>query len=246
MSIQIEHLTLGFDELRVLDDVTLTVEAGEFVSLIAPSGAGKSTLIKALSGILTPDQGKITVDGQAIDGLSTAFSYMPQDHLLLPWLTVRENAVLWHRINKQPIDEQQLEERLKVFGLWDYRDFIPEELSGGLRQRAALLRSVNNPAKYLLLDEPFGALDSMTRTIMQDWFLHLSSDIKRTTLLVTHDIEEAIYLSSKVIVLSKRPMRVKEIFDITAPFESRDRQWLASQEPLRSKIFDGLHASGDA
>ena len=193
MAIEINQLTVTIDNLEILKEIDLIVEKNSFVSIIAPSGAGKSTLLKVLTGVISPTSGEIFVDGEPIMGLNTAFSYMPQEDLLLPWASVFQNVTLYQKINHQKIDQEKVMEELQLFGLEKYSGFLPEQLSGGMKQRVALLRTMMNPADYLLLDEPFGALDAMTRSQMQDWLLQLPKQKTRTTLLVTHDIEEAIY-----------------------------------------------------
>lgn len=238
MSIEINHLAVTLDGLPVLKQIELNVVEGSFVSLIAPSGAGKSTLLKTLTGVLTPTEGEISVDGQKITGITQQFSYMPQEDMLLPWLSVKQNVSLYQKINHLPVDETVIEHLSKIAGLTEYQNFLPEQLSGGMRKRTALLRTMANPAKYLLLDEPFGALDSMTRSLMQDWLLSLPQELRRTTLLVTHDIEEAIYLSDRIIVLSARPAKV--IADFKLAPEQRNRTWLAKQAPLKEKIYHTL------
>lgn len=240
MSIQIEHLDVTIEGLEILKEIDLTVPKNSFTSLIAPSGAGKSTLLKALTGVQSITSGSIKVDGKMLSGLNTAFSYMPQEDMLLPWLDVYQNVTLYQRINHQKIDKKQVLEYLTLFGLEEYQDFLPEQLSGGMRQRTALLRTMMNPSHYLLLDEPFGALDAMTRGQMQDWLLSLPEKMKRTTLLVTHDIEEAIYLSDRIVVLSKRPARVIEELAVPVPKGKKSREWLIEQAPLKQTIYQLL------
>ncbi|WP_165005920.1 MULTISPECIES: ABC transporter ATP-binding protein [unclassified Enterococcus] len=240
MSIQIEHLDVTIEGLEILKEIDLTVPKNSFTSLIAPSGAGKSTLLKALTGVQSITSGSIKVDGKMLSGLNTAFSYMPQEDMLLPWLDVYQNVTLYQRINHQKIDKKQVLEYLTLFGLEEYQDFLPEQLSGGMRQRTALLRTMMNQSHYLLLDEPFGALDAMTRGQMQDWLLSLPEKMKRTTLLVTHDIEEAIYLSDRIVVLSKRPARVIEELAVPVPKGKKSREWLIEQAPLKQTIYQLL------
>ncbi|ASZ07232.1 ABC transporter ATP-binding protein [Enterococcus thailandicus] len=238
MAIEINQLTVTIDNLEILKEIDLIVEKNSFVSIIAPSGAGKSTLLKVLTGVISPTSGEIFVDGEPIMGLNTAFSYMPQEDLLLPWASVFQNVTLYQKINHQKIDQEKVMEELQLFGLEKYSGFLPEQLSGGMKQRVALLRTMMNPADYLLLDEPFGALDAMTRSQMQDWLLQLPKQKTRTTLLVTHDIEEAIYLSNRIIVLSARPARI--IADIKLPEKHRTRSWLGEQATLKQNIYQLL------
>lgn len=240
MTIALKNVGLTLDKLDILNDVTATIADGSFVSLIAPSGAGKSTILKLLTGLLRPSMGTLAVDGHAITGLNTTFSYLPQEDMLFPWYDVDQNITLYQRINHQPIDQERVTALLTICGLLPYRHFLPHQLSGGMRQRVALLRTMLNPANYRLLDEPFGALDAMTRGLMQDWLLGLPANLKRTTLLVTHDIEEAIYLSDRILVLSARPAHVVQ--DIALTPAVRNRDWLAAQAPLKAEIFELLRA----
>ena len=173
MSIEVEHLSVTINQLEILKEIDLSIPKNTFTSIIAPSGAGKSTLLKVLTGILEPSSGKILIDGQETSKLNTLFSYMPQENMLLPWLSVYQNVTLYQKINHKTIDKKQVLDDLALFGLKDYQHFLPPQLSGGMQQRTALLRTMLNPAPYLLLDEPFGSLDAMTRSQMQGWLLSL-------------------------------------------------------------------------
>lgn len=234
MAITLEHVTLTLDGLEILAPLDLTLASG-FTAVIGPSGAGKTTLLKLLLGIQAPTSGKIMIDDQPVAGIHTACAYMPQDSMLLPWLTVAQNVALYARVNRLPVPQAQLDELLERAGLSAYRDFLPAQLSGGMQQRVAFLRTVMNPAAYRLLDEPFGALDAMTRGVLQDWLLGLPQALQRPTLMVTHDIDEAIYLADRILVLSARPARV--LADIPVKATQRDRGWLAAQAPLHQRLY---------
>lgn len=238
MSIEVEHLSVTINQLEILKEIDLSIPKNTFTSIIAPSGAGKSTLLKVLTGILEPSSGKILIDGQETSKWNTLFSYMPQENMLLPWLSVYQNVTLYQKINHKTIDKKQVLDDLALFGLKDYQHFLPPQLSGGMQQRTALLRTMLNPAPYLLLDEPFGSLDAMTRSQMQDWLLSLPEEMKRTTILVTHDIEEAIYLSDQIFVLSPRPAKV--LTTIKIPSVERTRAWLIGQAALKQEIYQLL------
>lgn len=238
MSLQLENLTVTLEGLPILAELNLTVAENSFVTLIAPSGAGKSTLLKVLTGILPPTSGRALINGAAVTGLNTAFSYLPQSDMLFDWLSVYQNVTLYQKINHVAVDKERVAELLELFGLGEYQNFLPSQLSGGMRQRVALLRTMLNPANYLLLDEPFGSLDAITRGKMQDWLLSLPSALKKTTLLVTHDIEEAIYLSDRIVVLSARPAKI--IADIAVVPATRNRAWLATTGELKNKIYQLL------
>lgn len=237
MRSELDHVSLTLDGLPIIDDLSLTLETG-FTAVIGPSGAGKTTILKLLLGILAPTSGTVTLDGQPITGIHQAFAYMPQDAMLLPWYTVAQNITLYQRLNHLPVAVDQVSELLTVAGLAQYRDFRPGQLSGGMKQRVAFMRTVMNPAGYRLLDEPFGALDAMTRQLLQDWLLALPAAYQRPTLMVTHDIDEAIYLADRIIVLSKRPAKL--LADIKVTAMHRDRRWLAQQAPLKAQLYEQL------
>jgi ABC-type nitrate/sulfonate/bicarbonate transport system ATPase subunit len=196
--------------LDVIDSLDLEVETGSFVSLIGPSGCGKSTLCNLLAGIEVPDAGEILLDGKAIQGTLGNVGYMPQRDLLLPWRTLVENVLLGSEILKKDkkMARIEAEQWLNQFGLSPFSDLYPHQLSGGMQQRGALLRTILFGKKTLLLDEPFGALDALTRQEMQRWLLGIWNKTRHTVLLITHDIDEAILLSDKVVVLSQRPARI--------------------------------------
>lgn len=238
MTIEVKYLSVTINQLEILKEIDLTIPQNTFTSIIAPSGAGKSTLLKVLTGILKPSSGTILIDGQETSKLNTLFSYMPQENMLLPWLSVYQNVTLYKKINHKAIDKKQVLNDLTLFGLKEYQHFLPLQLSGGMQQRTALLRTMLNPAPYLLLDEPFGSLDAMTRSQMQDWLLSLPDEMKRTTILVTHDIEEAIYLSDQIFVLSSRPAKVLATIKISSV--ERTRSWLVGQAALKQEIYQLL------
>jgi ABC-type nitrate/sulfonate/bicarbonate transport system ATPase subunit len=191
--------------------VTFDVAPGELVSVIGPSGCGKSTLFNVIAGLDRPDAGRVLVDGADATGRVDPFAYMPQQDLLFPWRTVLDNTTLGLEV--AGVDRASARERagrlFEPFGLAGFERAHPAELSGGMRQRAALLRTVVQDRAVLLLDEPFGALDSMTRTDMQTWLAGMHARFDWTVLLITHDIREAVFLSDRVVVLGPRPTRVR-------------------------------------
>ncbi|MBR4077432.1 MAG: ABC transporter ATP-binding protein [Oscillospiraceae bacterium] len=239
MKLQVKNLSVTFEHKRILENLNLTVRSGEFVALIGPSGCGKSTLLNILAGVLSPECGEIYVDGSPVTGVSSHFAYMPQSDLLLPWKTILDNVTLYGTLHgkKQEARERALRE-FPVFGLQGYEKAYPHELSGGMRQRAAFLRTALCSADIMLLDEPFGALDVITRNDMQDWLLKLRRELGRTTLLVTHDIDEALYLADRIVVLGGSPACVTREIDLTGIEKSRD--WLYEQSELRKEIFNIL------
>jgi len=193
--------------LNVLENLSLEVNKGDFVSIIGPSGCGKSTLFSLICGLDVPEKGAISVEGEVPSLTAGKVSYMPQQDLLLSWRNVLDNVCLGCEIAGMP--KKQAQEKAKsllpLFGLAGFEERYPAELSGGMRQRAALLRTMLPGKEVLLLDEPFGALDAITRLRMQQWLLEVWSTFRKTVLFITHDIDEGIYLSDRVLVLSPRP-----------------------------------------
>lgn len=185
---------------QILSNLTLTIQPGEFVSVVGKSGTGKSTIFKLLTGLLTPDKGEMTIYNQpASPGM---VGYMPQKDLLLPWRTILENVMLATEIQKDlQLTKEQAITWLERVGLEEYIHAYPRELSGGMRQRAAFLRALLTGKDVLLLDEPFGALDALTKREMQAWLLSVWQDLNKTVLFITHDLEEAIFLSDRIVIL---------------------------------------------
>ena len=183
-----------------------------------------------------PDRGQILADGQEIRGVSERFAYMPQNDLLFPWQTILENVCLYGQIHGQAeAIRRRARENFPVFGLSGYEDSYPSALSGGMRQRAAFLRTALCHADILLLDEPFGALDVITRGEMQEWLLNMRKQLNKTVLLVTHDMDEAIYLSDRILILNPSPAGITGEFTVQEP--NRTREWLYSQGELRRAIY---------
>jgi ABC-type nitrate/sulfonate/bicarbonate transport system ATPase subunit len=237
-----------------VQDFNLTIEKGEFVTLIGPSGCGKSTLFNLIAGLVVPDSGSsIVLNGeQQKDGnLLGKISFMPQRDLLFPWRTVLDNATLALEIEGMSRREarKRAEPMFAEFGLEGFQQKFPHELSGGMRQRVALMRTFLFERDLILLDEPFGALDALTRMMMQKWLLDIWMRHKRTVLFITHDIDEAIFLGDRVIVMSTRPGTIKSNEEIplirprdsnivtTPEFMTIKRRLLASVEEESMKTF---------
>lgn len=245
MKLEIRDISIAFDGKCVLDKVNMQVKEGEFVTLIGASGCGKSTLLNILAGIIPPQKGHFFVDEQEIHGISAHFAYMPQSDLLLPWKTILDNVTLYAQIHHDAKNARQKAlAEFPAFGLSGYENAYPHELSGGMRQRAAFLRTALCGAQIMLLDEPFGALDVITRNEMQDWLLRLRSELQKTTLLVTHDIDEALYLSDRILVLGGRPAGIIKEIDLHHAVKSRD--WLFAQGDLHKDIYDTLKGENHA
>ncbi len=202
-----------------LEDVSFKVMPGEFVTIIGTSGSGKSTLFNLCVGLLEPDEGEILIDGEKLKNRTGMLGYMPQSDLLLPWRSVLDNVIIPLEIQGIPQREsrQKALEMLPHFGLKTFENEYPSALSGGMRQRAALLRTWLMGRATLLLDEPFGALDALTRKELQNWLLGVWQEFGRTVMFITHDVEEAVFLADRVIVLSDRPGEIKRELKIDLP-----------------------------
>ncbi len=215
----LRHTFPGERPVEVLDGVDLEAAPGAFVSLVGPSGCGKSTLLQVLAGLLVPDAGESLIEGCSTVGEPGLAAYMPQKDLLLPWRKAIGNAVLGAEIagvGKEAAREQAMA-LLERFGLTGFESAWPSQLSGGMRQRLALLRTFLVPRHLLLLDEPFGALDAITRREMHQWLQEVWATDARTVLFVTHDVEEALILSDVVYVMTPRPARMAARFEVDYP-----------------------------
>lgn len=193
--------------LKAIKDISLSVNRGEFVSIVGPSGCGKSTLFNIISGLQLPDSGEIRINGENVTGKKGKVAYMPQKDLLFPWRTIIDNVVLGSEIQGIPVKQTRKEalSLMPLFGLQGFEHSYPSELSGGMRQRAALLRTFLCKKDIMLLDEPFGRLDEITKSKMQKWLLDVWERFQTSILFITHDIEEAVFLSDRVYVFSDRP-----------------------------------------
>ncbi|OPA80617.1 nitrate ABC transporter ATP-binding protein [Paenibacillus selenitireducens] len=247
---------------EILKNLSLSVLPGEFVSIIGPSGSGKSTLLQLIGGLHQPDGGSIRMDGADVTGRKGLISYMPQQPALFPWYTLEQNVLLALDITEsnakprgsgaRPSRAASREERRELAkswlaraGLGGYEDAYPHVLSGGMQQRASFLRAMLSPQELICLDEPFGALDALTRLQMQQWLLSLWEEHRRSVLLVTHSIEEAIYLSDRIYVLSNAPAQTIAEFEVPFP-RPRLESILDSETFMRMKrdIYQLLQSAG--
>ncbi len=251
-----ERLCKAFGEANgetvvALENVDLAVGEGEFVSIVGPSGCGKSTLFNILAGLIRPSSGRVLLDGRMPDDLLGRIGYMQQRDLLMPWRTVLDNTTVGLELSgvrKQQARRQAIEE-FPRFGLAGFEDQWPAKLSGGMRQRAALLRTFLGGRGVMLLDEPFGALDALTRQQMQEWLLRIWREDQKTVLFLTHDVEEAVFLSDRVHVMSGRPGRIVLSLDINLPRPreqtiSDSPEFLALKRRLLEPLGEAMHASG--
>jgi NitT/TauT family transport system ATP-binding protein len=204
--------------MRVVDGVDLDVRQGEFVSIIGPSGCGKTTLLNMVGGFVKPTRGRVLLDDATIEGPGPDRGVIFQEYGIFPWLTVRGNIEFGLRLAAARVSGAQrteiVDRYMALMGLTEFADHHPKHLSGGMRQRLALARAYAVKPEFLLMDEPFGALDAQTRTAMQDLLLQVLATEGKTVLLITHSVDEAIYLSSRIVVVTARPARVRTIIDV--------------------------------
>ncbi|GAA4600726.1 ABC transporter ATP-binding protein [Actinoallomurus liliacearum] len=203
-----------------LDRVSLDVADQEFVTVVGPSGCGKSTLLNMAAGLAEPTAGEVLVDGVPVTGPGPDRGVIFQQYALFPWLTVRGNVEFGLKLTGLPAEERRrrAEQAIELVGLSDFADALPKTLSGGMRQRCAIARAYAVDPQVLLMDEPFGALDALTRVQMQDQLLRTWSRMRRTVMFITHDVDEAVYLAGRVVVMASRPGRVHTIVDVDLPY----------------------------
>lgn len=239
----LKNLSQSYGANHVLQDISLTVKEGEFVSIVGPSGSGKSTIFQLIGGLYTPDSGTISLDGRVLNNSRGHISYMPQSPALFPWRTVLQNVELSSEIAGTTLDRSKTMELIKSAGLSGFEDAYPSELSGGMKQRVSFIRSLNAPQSIICLDEPFSALDEFTRLEMQQWLLSIWETYKKSILFITHDIDEALFLSDRIIVLSDKPAVVKE--ELTVPFSRPRSEDLLLSDPflkLKREIYNLLRS----
>jgi NitT/TauT family transport system ATP-binding protein len=204
--------------MRVLDDVSFGIGHGEFVSVIGPSGCGKTTMMNIVGGFVQPTAGRVLLDGRPVSRPGPDRGVIFQEYGVFPWLTVRQNIEFGLKLQANRADAATragiADRYMGLMGLTDFADHFPKHLSGGMRQRLAIARAYAVRPEFLLMDEPFGALDAQTRTAMQDLLLHVLQSEGKTVMLITHSVEEAIYLSSRIVVVTARPARIRTIIDV--------------------------------
>ena len=224
--ILVDRLGLTYSGLAgsvtALEDITLSVEPGEFVSVIGPSGCGKTTLMNVVAGFLEPTQGRVLIDKEVVKGPGPDRCVVFQQYAVFPWLTVRENVEFGLKLQANHMSAQERQAVTDYFidlvGLTEFTAAFPKELSGGMKQRVAIARAYAVNPQVLLMDEPFGALDAQTRQFMQESLLDIWQKEKKTVLFITHSVEEAIFLSSRIVVMATRPGRIREIIPVDIPY----------------------------
>jgi len=221
--IDVKHVDKVFKtdnrEVVALRDINLQIPQGQFVCLLGPSGCGKSTLLNAIAGFSLPSSGEITADGQLITGPGPERGMVFQEYALFPWMTVEKNIAFGLEVKGMAAEEikQRVDQLLSMLSLSDFRNRYPKDLSGGMRQRVAIARVLALDSPIMLMDEPFGALDALTRRNLQDELLRIWSELKKTIIFVTHSIEEAIYLADRIVVMTYRPGTVKRDMIVELP-----------------------------
>lgn len=248
VKVKIDHVEKIYDgrkgKMIALNGVDLDIMENEFICVVGPSGCGKSTLLNIIAGLLEPTSGAVYVDGKKVEGTGTERGVVFQQYALFPWLTVMKNVMFGLKL-KGLKDEEAKEiamKYIKMVQLEDFVDSYPKELSGGMKQRVAIARAYAVQPEVLLMDEPFGALDAQTRTQLQSELITTWQEEKKTCFFITHDVEEAIILATKVIVMSARPGRIKTIIDINLPYP-RTQELKMSKEflELKAKIWGEVY-----
>ena len=248
--LQVSRLGKTFGELRALQDINLAVERGEFIALVGPSGCGKTTFLRIVAGLEPASSGEVTLDGRAVRGPGGDRGFVFQSDNLLPWRTVFANAIIGREIAGRvgPAERRRTMELLKLVGLEGFEHYHPRQLSGGMRQRVNLARALAIDPEILLMDEPFSALDAQTREIMQTELMRIWEEGRKTVLFVTHQIDEAVFLSDRVLVLARRPGRLREDIDIAltrprALAVKRASEFVAYVDRIWRLIEDDVRAS---
>ena len=246
--ISFQQLSCAFElngnEFKALDQVSLDIADGEFVTVVGPSGCGKSTLMNSAAGLLEPTAGRVLVDDKPVHGPGPERGVIFQQYALFPWLTVRQNIAFGLDIAKVPSPEREriVDRCIELVGLTRFADALPKTLSGGMKQRCAIARAYAVDPAILLMDEPFGALDALTRVTMQDQLLATWAKDTRTVLFITHDVEEAVYLANRVIVMAARPGRVHRVIPVDLPYPRTEAMRLSPEfMRIRNQVWDAVY-----
>lgn len=242
--ISFKNITMEFNDLLALDRLDLNIADGEFVTVVGPSGCGKSTAMNIAAGLLAPTSGDIRVGGKPVAGPGPERGVIFQQYALFPWLTVRQNVEFGLRIAGKSRAERRAvsDHYLALVGLSDFADALPKTLSGGMKQRCAIARAYAAQPEILLMDEPFGALDALTRVHMQDQLLDTWSRERRTVMFITHDVDEAVYLANRVIVMAARPGRLDQIIPVDLPYPRTEAIRLSPEfAEIRNRVWHAVY-----
>lgn len=247
--ISFQNVSKSFDlagqaAFTALQNLDLDIEDGEFITVVGPSGCGKSTAMNIAAGLTSPSSGRVLVDNMPVKGPGPERGVIFQQYALFPWLTVRQNVEFGLQISGRPKDERRrtADHFIELVGLTDFADALPKMLSGGMKQRCAIARAYAVNPKILLMDEPFGALDALTRVQLQDQLLTTWSKERRTVMFITHDVDEAVYLASRVIVMAARPGRLHKIIPVDLPFPRTEEMRLSLQfSELRNEVWRAVY-----
>ncbi|MDJ1132985.1 ABC transporter ATP-binding protein [Streptomyces iconiensis] len=231
-------------EFTALNGVSLDIADQEFVTVVGPSGCGKSTLMSMAAGLQEPSAGQVLVDGKQVKGPGPDRGVIFQQYALFPWLTVRQNVEFGLKLASVPGEERRrrAEQAISLVGLDEFADALPKTLSGGMKQRCAIARAYAVNPQVLLMDEPFGALDALTRVQLQDQLLTTWSQEKRTVLFITHDVDEAVYLASRVVVMAARPGRIHRVIDVDLPYPRTEEIRLSAEfRQIRNTVWTSVY-----
>ena len=252
-TIELRHITKNYPnsntaQTNALEDINLTVSDGEFVSVLGPSGCGKSTLLEITAGLLQQSSGEVVLDGRAQSGTSRDIGVVFQDSALFPWRSIRKNIEFGLEVAGVSRAErrERAEETIALVGLKGFEDKYPHQLSGGMRQRAGLARTLVADPSVILMDEPFSAVDHLTRLTLQDEIVRIWEQQKKTVFFITHDVAEAVYLATRVVLLSPRPGRIQQIFNV--PFKRPRNRSDAEMQSIVERIYRAIndpHAEED-
>jgi NitT/TauT family transport system ATP-binding protein len=231
-------------DFTALNGVSLDIADREFVTIVGPSGCGKSTLLNMAAGLQEPSSGRVLVDGKQVTGPGPERGVIFQQYALFPWLTVRQNVEFGLKIASVPAAERRrrADQAIDLVGLGEFADALPKTLSGGMKQRCAIARAYAVDPQVLLMDEPFGALDALTRVQLQDQLLDTWSRKKRTVLFITHDVDEAVYLAGRVVVMAARPGRIHRVIDVDLPYPRTEEIRLSPEfRRIRNDVWTSVY-----
>ncbi|MET1019411.1 MAG: ABC transporter ATP-binding protein [Microterricola sp.] len=239
-----KHYETSRGIVKSLDNVDLDVAQGEFITLVGPSGCGKSTMLNLMAGLLAPTSGSVLVNDREVTGPGPDRGVIFQQYALFPWLTAQQTVEFGLQLQKIKKKEREeiAQHYLELVGLGDFAKALPKELSGGMKQRCAIARAYAVNPSILLMDEPFGALDALTRVNMQENLLETWQKERRTAVFITHDVDEAVFLANRVVVMSPRPGRISEIVDVPLAYPRTEEMRLSSEfAELRARVWRGVH-----